>query len=104
MIGVYVTIGVKNRVIATEVLDKYRQIITDLEGDIAAVITSEKTEKNIRVAEEQTNRAANLMKFQDEIHSRPARTWFQVIDGYCAIIYPKTIRWIYLWSGVRRVC
>ena len=34
-------------------------------------------EKQARVAEAEANRARNLMVFEDQIHSRPARTWFQ---------------------------
>ena len=37
----------------------------------------EKEEKAIRVAEMELKKSQNLIEHEDEIKSRPARTWFQ---------------------------
>ena len=41
------------------------------------VMAEESTDKAIRVAEMEANKASNMMTHQAEIYSRPARTWFQ---------------------------
>jgi ATP-dependent RNA helicase DDX27 len=68
---------VHSRVIPPEVISRFRSLIKEMEGDIRGVFAQEGEEKAIRVAEMEANKLANNMRFSEEIHSRPAKTWFQ---------------------------
>ncbi|KAI8851033.1 P-loop containing nucleoside triphosphate hydrolase protein [Chytridium lagenaria] len=68
---------VKHRVIPAEVIAKFHEAIKSLESSIKDILEEEKAEKEFQNAEMQVTRAENLIKYEDEIKSRPARTWFQ---------------------------
>ncbi|KAJ3210698.1 nucleolar DEAD-box protein required for synthesis of 60S ribosomal subunit [Dinochytrium kinnereticum] len=68
---------VKHRVIPAEVIARFQEAIKGLENSIQEIIEEEKAEKDIQQAEMQVARAENMIKYHDEIKSRPARTWFQ---------------------------
>lgn len=68
---------VHSRVVPPEVISKYRGLIREMEGDIRGVFDQEAEEKAIRVSEMEANKLSNTMRFSEEIHSRPAKTWFQ---------------------------
>ncbi|KAJ3106463.1 hypothetical protein HDU97_006249 [Phlyctochytrium planicorne] len=68
---------VKHRVIPAEVISKFADAVKDLEETVKEILIEEKAEKDMLQAEMHISRAENLVKYQDEIKSRPARTWFQ---------------------------
>ena len=51
--------------------------IDDLEDTVLKVLDEEKMQKNLSHADMEVRKAENLIKHQDEIRSRPKRTWFQ---------------------------
>jgi ATP-dependent RNA helicase DDX27 len=54
-----------------------RKNIQCLESDIDKIVLEEYAEKQLRKAEMEQQRAANLLNFDEEIHSRPKKVWFQ---------------------------
>jgi len=69
--------GVKSRQVPVKIVNKYKRIITSLDPDIKAILEQERYEKADRVATMEANKALNLMRYEDEIYNRPAKTWFQ---------------------------
>jgi len=69
--------GIKSRIVPPEVVAKYTTAIDSWEGDIKDILDQEFLEKKQRIAEMEANKATNLMMFEDQILSRPAKTWFQ---------------------------
>ncbi|KAI3636217.1 hypothetical protein MIR68_005569 [Amoeboaphelidium protococcarum] len=63
----------KQRVLPAEVVKKYREQIQSLEEKISTVLTEEKQEKQIKIAEMQLKKGENLIKHADEIAARPAK-------------------------------
>jgi ATP-dependent RNA helicase DDX27 len=51
--------------------------IKDLEGEIEEVLAEEKEERAMSVTERDLKRGENLIMHEDEIKSRPRRTWFE---------------------------
>jgi len=70
---------VKNRIISSDVIDKYRKKVEELEKDIKDIMKGEEEEKELRVAEMQMNKARNLIEHRDEIKSRPIKTFIKTI-------------------------
>ncbi|KAG1469246.1 hypothetical protein G6F56_003364 [Rhizopus delemar] len=68
---------VKNRVVPNETVQKFKVKVEKLQQHIKEVLEEEKQEKAFKNAEMQIKRSENIIKHQDEIMSRPARTWFQ---------------------------
>lgn len=50
--------------------------ITKLEPAVRERYKEERLEKEARIAEMEANKASNLIEHEDEIHARPARSWF----------------------------
>lgn len=48
-----------------------------IEADVADILKQERTEKELRVAEMEANKASNLLAHRQAIAGRPARSWFQ---------------------------
>ncbi|KAI8978144.1 P-loop containing nucleoside triphosphate hydrolase protein [Pilobolus umbonatus] len=71
---------VKNRVVPSEVVQRYKSKIEGLNEEIKEVLAEEKQEKEIRNAEMKIKKTENMILHSDEIKSRPARTWFQSDD------------------------
>ncbi|EGF82294.1 hypothetical protein BATDEDRAFT_34342 [Batrachochytrium dendrobatidis JAM81] len=69
--------AVKNRIVPANVVEKYEGILAKLKDSIKEIYIEEKEEKELSSAELQITRAQNILGHQDEIMSRPARTWFQ---------------------------
>lgn len=69
--------AVKHRVIPTTVLQDYTTKLTALEQAVKEVLHEEKEEKEMSMAEMEIRKAQNRIDHEDEILSRPARTWFQ---------------------------
>lgn len=71
---------VKNRVIPQDVITRYRERVEGLTEGVKEVMAEEKEDKALRQAEMEMRKSANLLKHEDEIYSRPAKTWFQTSD------------------------
>jgi ATP-dependent RNA helicase DDX27 len=68
---------VRHRVLPTEVLQQWSDKLVELKDEISDVLREEKEEKQIRRAEMELKKGQNIIDHQNEIFSRPARTWFQ---------------------------
>ncbi|WFC94874.1 RNA helicase [Malassezia brasiliensis] len=68
---------VKHRLVPAEAVQKMSTAIAALKSDIEEVIAEEKEERALRQAEMEMQKSENMLTHQDEIYSRPARTWFQ---------------------------
>lgn len=68
---------VKNRVVPPEAIQKYKKKIEKLSGQIKEILEEEKAEKALRETEMQIRKTENMIKHEQEIYSRPARTWFK---------------------------
>ena len=69
--------GLQARAVPAPVISHFLSKIRSLEVDVADIFKQERTEKELRVAEMEANKASNLMKHASEIQHRPARSWFQ---------------------------
>lgn len=67
---------VQSRCVPDSVIVQWKAKIQSMQTDITSALKDEKVEKGMRKAEEEALRVQNLIQFRDEIHSRPARTWF----------------------------
>ena len=56
---------------------KYRDKIRKLESEIKEILKQEEAEKQLRLTEMEVNKARNLVEHEQEIFSRPKRTWIQ---------------------------
>jgi ATP-dependent RNA helicase DDX27 len=65
------------RTIPSTVIADYISKIANAETAIEALIEEEKTNKAIDQAMAEAERAQNIILHEDEIHSRPSRTWYQ---------------------------
>ncbi|KAI0271361.1 DEAD-domain-containing protein [Gloeopeniophorella convolvens] len=68
---------VRHRTIPPEVVAKWAKKLESLKDEIAAVLREEKEEKQLRQAEMEVKKGQNMLEHEEEIYSRPARTWFQ---------------------------
>ncbi|PWZ00088.1 DEAD-domain-containing protein [Testicularia cyperi] len=68
---------VKHRIIPAEVTQKMLDTLEELKPEVDAVLKEEKEERALRIAEMELKKGENMMAHQDEIFSRPKRTWFQ---------------------------
>ncbi|EEQ33697.1 nucleolar DEAD-box protein required for synthesis of 60S ribosomal subunit [Microsporum canis] len=66
-----------SRVIDPAMADKWAEQVNDLATEVEEVLQEEKEEKQLAQAEMQVTRGKNLIGHQDEIMSRPKRTWFE---------------------------
>lgn len=67
---------VLSRVLNTEKVDTLAEKLEKLEDEIKEVLKEEEEERSMRIAEMEIRKGENVMKYQDEIMSRPKRTWF----------------------------
>ncbi|KAJ3175407.1 nucleolar DEAD-box protein required for synthesis of 60S ribosomal subunit [Geranomyces variabilis] len=67
---------VKHRVVPASVVTKYEAKVAALETDVKATYAQEAHDKDVRIAEMQVTRMRNMILHEDEIKSRPAKTWF----------------------------
>ena len=51
--------------------------VLSLKGEVREILREEKEEKEMRRTEMEITKGENLLQYEAEIHSRPARTWFQ---------------------------
>lgn len=67
----------KQRVVSTESVEEWTKKIAAMAEDIATIQMEEKEERILQKAEMEAQRAQNLVLHDDEIRSRPARSWYQ---------------------------
>ncbi len=58
-----------------EVIVKFRDKIRSLEKEVKSILKQEDEEKQLRVSEMEVNKARNMIEHEQEIFSRPAKTW-----------------------------
>ena len=66
---------VVSRTVQRSTIDRYIDIITELEDSIHDVLQQEYEEKEQRLAEMEMNKAQNMILHKNQIHSKPAKTW-----------------------------
>ena len=57
--------------------DKWTKKLKDFEDEIEEVLEEEKEERAMSITERDLKRGENLIVHEDEIKSRPRRTWFE---------------------------
>jgi len=65
---------VKNRIIPSNIIEKYNKKLQSLEPDIQKILQEEKSEKELAKVENEANRIEKLLKVED---SKEQRSWFQ---------------------------
>ena len=68
---------VKHRLMPGDVVQQLSETIASLKPEIAQILAEEREERALRQAEMEVRKGENMIAHQDEIYSRPARTWFQ---------------------------
>lgn len=68
---------VKHRLMPSDVVQQLSETIASLKAEIEQILAEEKEERAMRQAEMEVQKSENMIAHQDEIYSRPARTWFQ---------------------------
>ena len=66
-----------SRTIPPEEVSKWHKKLKDLEDEIEDVLKEEKEERALSITERDLKRGENLIRHEDEIKSRPRRTWFE---------------------------
>jgi ATP-dependent RNA helicase DDX27 len=66
-----------SRVIEPTDADKWQAKVDEMEDEIEEIMHEEKEEKQLAQVEMQVKKGENLIKHEDEIKSRPKRTWFE---------------------------
>lgn len=66
-----------SRVIDPTVADKLQAEIDGMEDEIEEIIAEEKEERQLAQAEMQVRKGENMIDHEEEIKSRPKRTWFE---------------------------
>lgn len=67
---------VLSRTIPPAVVGHFIEKIAEVEGKMSALFAEERANAKFDQAQEEADRAANLLMHEDEIASRPARTWY----------------------------
>lgn len=68
---------VRHRILESDVISLCAKSLDDINDDILAVLREEKEEKTIQRAEMELRKGQNMIEHEEEIFSRPARSWFQ---------------------------
>lgn len=68
---------VTSRLLEQDVINAMEKKLEELASDIEDILKEEKEEKQIAQMESEVQRGENMVKYQDEIMSRPKRTWFE---------------------------
>jgi len=70
-----------SRVIDSTVADEWAAKIGEMQEEIDEILNEEKEKKQLAQAEMQVIRGENLINYENEIMSRPKRTWFESEKG-----------------------
>lgn len=68
---------VASRTLDASAIDAMKEKLDGLDDEVGEILKEEKQEKQLQQMESEVQRADNIMKHQDEIMSRPKRTWFE---------------------------
>lgn len=68
---------VKRRVVPPDAIATMRAKIEELQVEVDAVTEEEMVERSLRIASMEQDKARNMLEHEDEIMSRPRKTWFQ---------------------------
>ncbi|KAL8366946.1 hypothetical protein RB595_009139 [Gaeumannomyces hyphopodioides] len=68
---------ISSRIIEPADADAWQDKVDELEGEVEAVMQEEKEEKVLAQADMQVRKGENMIRHEDEIKSRPRRTWFE---------------------------
>ncbi|KAF2216342.1 hypothetical protein CERZMDRAFT_11769, partial [Cercospora zeae-maydis SCOH1-5] len=68
---------IKQRTIEAHEADAWHTRIEAMADEIEDVLREEKEEKALNVVDKQLSKADNMVKYEDEIKSRPKKTWFE---------------------------
>ncbi|TYK19629.1 DEAD-box ATP-dependent RNA helicase 28 isoform X1 [Cucumis melo var. makuwa] len=66
----------KSRIVAEQSIKKWSEIIEQMEDQVTAILQEEREERALRKAEMEATKAENMIVHQEEIFSRPKKTWF----------------------------
>ena len=69
--------NLKARIVPGNIVAEWHKKIEDMEDQIIQVNYEERTERQLQKAEMEATKAENMIAHAAEIHSRPAKTWFQ---------------------------
>ena len=72
---------VRHRTLSPEQLARWAPKLEEFNDEVAAFLKEEKEEKAIRQAQMELKKGENMIEHEQEIFSRPARTWFQSEKG-----------------------
>ena len=68
---------VRHRTLPLEQVAQWATKLEELNDEVAAILKEENEEKAVRQAEMELKKGENMIEYEKEIFSRPARTWFQ---------------------------
>ncbi|KAK6497531.1 nucleolar DEAD-box protein required for synthesis of 60S ribosomal subunit [Arthrobotrys musiformis] len=68
---------VVSRTLDVAKVDELTEKLKEMEGDIEGILDDEKEEKQLLQVEMQLRKGENMIKYEEEIASRPRRTWFE---------------------------
>lgn len=66
----------KSRIVAEVAINKWVQVVEQMEDQVAAILHEEKEEMILRKADMEAAKAENMIEHKEEIFSRPKKTWF----------------------------
>ncbi|KAJ5080375.1 atp-dependent RNA helicase rhle [Anaeramoeba ignava] len=69
--------NVKRRIIPNQIIQYWENKIKEFSKDISSILSQEKEEMNLRIAERDFQKAENNLLFEKEILSRPKKVWFE---------------------------
>ena len=69
--------NVRHGTLPPEQVARWATKLEELNDEIAAILKEENEEKAVRQAEMELKKGENMIEYEKEIFSRPARTWFQ---------------------------
>ena len=72
---------VRHRTLSPEQFAQWGPKLEEFNDEVAAFLKEEKEEKAIRQAQMELKKGENMIEHEQEIFSRPARTWFQSEKG-----------------------
>lgn len=71
------TAKIRTRTLPPDAINDQTQKIEGLQEEIDAILLEEKEERLLQQTERDVTKGENLVRYEDEIASRPRRTWFQ---------------------------
>ncbi|XP_022976906.1 DEAD-box ATP-dependent RNA helicase 28 isoform X1 [Cucurbita maxima] len=66
----------KSRIVAEQSIKKWSEMIEGMEDQVNMILREEREERALRKAEMEATKAENMIVHQEEIFSRPKKTWF----------------------------